>query len=876
MDVKVPSSYSIPQSSTSRLGIWSHLPARPRFVPGLVVVPVEDGLLIDGTDRLQLLKLDTSQTLIPRLIALMDGSRTLAQLEDTFQGVPREHVRVALSKMLDCGLVEDFRNSLEGTVPNPETLAFLCRHVGVTRANSNGLEAYLKLDVSEIAILNSNGPSDAGELLRCLLEKTGTRSVEVLDRTSLETWRPQTMRSDGLRLLISFCLGGEDREWHRDLDDWCYEHKVAWLRVVIEDNRGCVDIGPLFQGAELACFRCFCQVHLKSDRREPPIRPGTDYRFWASLVAVEVTYLLTQIGPVTMRREFHRYYPGNWQARQLRFPRVPGCSRCRPLSHKEKTKSSEPAEHGMIDTAVMFEDCSDQHGVLPTLRMRQEHSHASVRLSQQAKRMFSSQQYTLDRSLLTVGPGVLNMLLGNEATPAQNALTIDQLKTILLVTGGIRDLQHTSPKVQRWAATAGNLGSVELFAAVRDVKGLQPGLYFYQPREHSLADLRWKRGMPDISEFMRRVVGCHIRCAEDLPDVLVLFTGAFRRVAQKYGTFAYRLINLDAGAALSQFRMVARSLNLWSHAAFPWADDLLEEQLNLEPFAEQATVVAALSRRECMGFSGVAYDRETTGALNSLSEKPAYDFCDLPLPVITEMLFRESRTSEHQVAALRPAQLRRLHTLERRDASGLRLPLTACGGPSVVELLAARSSVRWYLPDSVLVCQITTILASAHNFDAHEWPTEHLEGEALNFLVLACRVEGLDQGLYEFNAATHTLSFVDRLYTIQQRCDLFVQKEFALAPLVIWIVGNLAASCYRRGALGHRHMLLRAGAAGHRLWMTALAMGLSGCIVAGVSPSVARRQLALDGYRRASLLAVAVGYEGSPTGEPTSDAVQLD
>jgi hypothetical protein len=55
-------------------------------------------------------------------------------------------------------------------------------------------------------------------------------------------------------------------------------------------------------------------------------------------------------------------------------------------------------------------------------------------------------------------------------------------------------------------------------------------------------------------------------------------------------------------------------------------------------------------------------------------------------------------------------------------------------------------------------------------------------------------------------------------------------------------------------------LLLRAGAAAHRLWMAALGTGLAGCLAAGVVPGTARRQFGFDGFRQASLLSFVTGY----------------
>jgi nitroreductase len=152
------------------------------------------------------------------------------------------------------------------------------------------------------------------------------------------------------------------------------------------------------------------------------------------------------------------------------------------------------------------------------------------------------------------------------------------------------------------------------------------------------------------------------------------------------------------------------------------------------------------------------------------------------------------------------------------------------------------------------------MLHHAHEGDLVDWPLEHTEGQALTFLAIASRVQGVEPGVYAYVHHAHTLAVAKPVIAFEKMIDLFVQLEFASAPVIIWISGNLAAACARHGAFGHRQLLLRAGAAANRLWMAAMAMDLEGCIVAGVVPGAARQQLGLDGYRYASLIAFAAGY----------------
>ena len=52
--------------------------------------------------------------------------------------------------------------------------------------------------------------------------------------------------------------------------------------------------------------------------------------------------------------------------------------------------------------------------------------------------------------------------------------------------------------------------------------------------------------------------------------------------------------------------------------------------------------------------------------------------------------------------------------------------------------------------------------------------------------------------------------------------ELVMQREFADAPALLVITGNLAAALARHGSHGHRLLLTRAGAAGHAAWLAAL------------------------------------------------------
>src|SRR5450631_3133327 len=83
------------------------LPTYPRFPNELVTIPIEDGLLIDGTDELQVLRGRAAQILLPRLLPLLDGTRTIQQLAEALPNIPARAIYNAVSLLYTRGVLED-------------------------------------------------------------------------------------------------------------------------------------------------------------------------------------------------------------------------------------------------------------------------------------------------------------------------------------------------------------------------------------------------------------------------------------------------------------------------------------------------------------------------------------------------------------------------------------------------------------------------------------------------------------------------------------------------------------------------------------------------------------------------------------------------
>ncbi|HEX3683714.1 MAG TPA: SagB family peptide dehydrogenase [Bryobacteraceae bacterium] len=823
----------------------------PRILDEIVFVPIEDGVLIEGLGRPEIIRGPVAQTILPDLLKLMDGKHTTEEIAALFPADLLKHVQTATSLLTGWGLVESDLGGVEHDC-NPETLAFLKRSIASAALDASASAAYTRLRKAEVIVIAADAEGAAiGNCLTDLLEQSGVGSVRLA-------------RDDGYAdvehaLVIDLGSGEQEPQRYAKRDKYKIGPMFGWLRALINEGQGYVDVGPLFKPGTGTCYECFRAVHCKSQGKLAA-GPTSAERgsICASLIALEIIAIVAHAGLALSERQFRRIRIPDWTSEVFNYPRLPGCRTCRndsllvkPGSSRHKSDSEQ-----ITDTAIVFEDCIGLESRTDlSSGLRERFVQNDVVLSEERKRFPNCERTALSRENVNIEVGVFEALRPDERR-LKGKLTIENLGVILAMTAGISEIGKN--KLRRWAATAGNLGSVEAVVIARRVERLEKGVYFYEAEEHALAAFR-KRGALEVEKLMLRALGRTAGGA--LPDVLIILTGAFHRVAQKYGPFAYRLINLDAGVAASQLQLVAGSLGLRSHIASRWADDLIEEELNLNSDGEQVTAVIELSGGE----SGKAapFARSGPGVLSVESRdswNAAGEFEGLTIQEITRKLRHEARLRENDLYAAPGVIARELldSGSEQFSISKLSKPLRA--GLSVGNVLGKRRSLREYADEPIGAGQLETMLYYAHSGDAAEWQEEHECGLQLTYLTLVRRVSGLKPAVYRYDPVRHALAYRRPALSRDETIELLVQGEYADAPLLIWIAGNLAAACARHGAHGHRQLLVRAGAAGNRLWMAALGAGLKGSILAGLIPGAARKLLSLDGYKKATLFAFTAGY----------------
>src|SRR5262249_10266394 len=122
-----------------------------------------DGLLVEGSDEQQVLRGQATRTLLPRLLPLLDGTRTLSQLMASLPEVPAGHTQQAVALLYTRGLLEDAGDDPEvddGSF-DPRTLAFFRRNVDATRVNRSAWQAARRVMNAEVVVYGDGEDSVA-------------------------------------------------------------------------------------------------------------------------------------------------------------------------------------------------------------------------------------------------------------------------------------------------------------------------------------------------------------------------------------------------------------------------------------------------------------------------------------------------------------------------------------------------------------------------------------------------------------------------------------------------------------------------------------------------------------------------------------------
>ncbi len=530
-------------------------PRRPALVRGLVRLHLHDGILVEGAPSRQILRGAATRDLVPAILPLLDGTLDAGGIAER-TGLPKPHVERVIALLYTCGLLEEGEADTEAA-PNTPEAAFWSRSLDSTRVNSRTSEVLARLTSAQIGVAGD------GRLAKLILNELGAAGMTAIGPVT-GVAPPSVQQHDLVLAAIE-----EDAPAPAELAAECARAGVPFLPVRL--SGGTVELGPYTDPEFTASFADAERQRLAAPVPEDTTGLSTQLRMQlaAALASAQTAALIARVGSVPVLRGLMRVDLGTWEQSLHVIASIPD----QPGPRVTTTAAGVPL-------AVAFESsvAFTPRRLLNPRAHQVHYKPGNLALQHESKRWPSARELELADCTATVpAPLAAPESLGGE--PGTGSVPLGQLAALLQRGAGLRPGGDSERKVQRWAPTGGNLGSVQLHVVARRVTGLQPGLWGYVSSGHRLARLgdALDIGYPSTS-------------ASISPAVIVL-TGALSRVASKYYGFGWRVIHLDAGAAMAQLVYTAQAFGLSARPLDRWDDSHLAELLDLDLDSEPITGV---------------------------------------------------------------------------------------------------------------------------------------------------------------------------------------------------------------------------------------------------------------------------------------------
>jgi len=166
-------------------------------------------------------------------------------------------------------------------------------------------------------------------------------------------------------------------------------------------------------------------------------------------------------------------------------------------------------------------------------------------------------------------------------------ITIEQLGELLYRAARVRKRIPASPEVSyeyssRPYPSGGGCYDLEIYVTVDRCRGLDPGLYHYDPEEHHL--LRVAERTPAVQRLLTDAASATL--SPQPPQVLVCLASRFQRVSWAYEGIAYSITLKNVGVLYQTFYLVAAAMGLACCAVGRADSDVFARAASTDYFAE--------------------------------------------------------------------------------------------------------------------------------------------------------------------------------------------------------------------------------------------------------------------------------------------------
>ncbi|QPJ60710.1 MAG: SagB/ThcOx family dehydrogenase [Candidatus Nitronauta litoralis] len=179
-------------------------------------------------------------------------------------------------------------------------------------------------------------------------------------------------------------------------------------------------------------------------------------------------------------------------------------------------------------------------------------------------------------------------------TFGEKPVSLPELSKILFQTFGISGeipIPGGGAQYLRTSPSGGALYPAEIYLAIRNVEGLEKGLYHYQVSSHSLEVLE----LLDPTEKLNEALCGQEYCEQ--ASIVFLISGFIARTKYKYGERGYRYVLLDIGHLGQNLYLSCAALNFGIMTTCGFFDDLVNKFLKIDGTSEAMMYAAFVGKQ---------------------------------------------------------------------------------------------------------------------------------------------------------------------------------------------------------------------------------------------------------------------------------------
>jgi SagB-type dehydrogenase family enzyme len=756
------------------------LPAFPKLLNGIRCLPYgRDGVLLIGGKDAHVIKGQNARLLLASLLPLLDGLRPLDTISECIPAILRPRANEMVALLSHRGLLENG----PGEQVSPSHLGdFISKYINVSRHYKH--YSHVLTDIGKMHLLVVASPKVCAELAPMFAE-LNLRGLTMHSSADI----PDT--DD-----IDFVLGIEDSQ----MDDLFAIASLTRLRGIpfffgAIDNRS-IQIGPLIMSRLSGSYACMKADQIRHDTPNVSTGAGTeaDFQFWLACIYHQFVISLTKTTvnpPLNVYRRFSLDSIG-YTSEVVHFAQAPGIVGS-PLASYPVFSAAGATAAWELHSRIRMPPKSLSG---PSLYFKHYTLSNRTAITAERPRFHTNHLVRLPEPRLSPVPGPLN--LGKISYMLANSY----------------GMQQRDDGARLLAPSGGSLGSPDAYLVVRDIDGLEPGLYRYRNAEHILEVL----SPPNTTLFLDAIG----QQGSEQHQAYLVGIGAYGRVAGKYGEMAFKVINLDSGV-----------VQWYSH----WV-------------AQQCGVRA-----------GVVQDANADAIMDILGLPTANYF-------YTHML---ALGEPVELKAPRHGTLT-LFSMPLKQGSALPKPrpilFAQLASEGVQQIMRTRRATRRFFPKAPEYDTLVSMLHSGaqqlvlSEADLHA-PQDSGADYFTLWVVCPFGVQNGDatteSGLYRFDQVAGELVLVSQ-FASEEALRFSNQDSLASASAMVIVTMNMAYSLQNHGGAAYRRGFQATGRALADLWLHAEAYGYQGTISGGVLDDGLIEYGGSDGFDAAAMAMFVFGH----------------